>query len=70
MAFYSMGDSMRPVSSQVARDAFWMLVMFLFGTTIFFVGETAFRDREAGLADLLHTYPVPESALAGGKVLS
>lgn len=59
-----------PVSSQVARETFWTLLIFLFGTTAFFVGETAFREREEGLADLMHSYPVQESALIGGKLIS
>jgi ABC-type Na+ efflux pump permease subunit len=59
-----------PVSTQVALGMQWMLLIFLLGTTVFFSGETAYRDRECDLADLLHAYPVPESALVGGKVVA
>jgi hypothetical protein len=59
-----------PVSSEVARSMFWTLVMFLFGTTTFFIGETIYREREEGLADTLHSYPVPEMAIIGGKVIA
>jgi ABC-type transport system involved in multi-copper enzyme maturation permease subunit len=59
-----------PVSSEVARSMFWTLVMFLFGTTTFFIGETIYREREEGLADTLHAYPVPEMAIIGGKVIA
>ncbi len=59
-----------PVSSEVARGMFWTLVMFLFGTTTFFIGETLYREREEGVADMLHCYPVPETAIIGGKVLA
>ena len=56
-----------PVSSQVVRETFGVLLIFLFGTTIFFAGESAFRERECGLEDMLHACPVPETALVFGK---
>lgn len=59
-----------PVSSEVARGMFWTLVMFLFGTTTFFIGETIYREREEGLADMMHSYPVPEVAIIGGKMIA
>ncbi len=59
-----------PVSSEVARGMFWTLVMFLFGTTTFFIGETIYREREEGLADMLHAHPVSEAAILGGKMVA
>lgn len=56
-----------PVTSQAVRETYGMLLLFLFGTTVFFAGESAFREREMGLAEMLHTCPVSEKALVFGK---
>lgn len=63
-------SEMIPVTSQVVRETYGTLLLFLFGTTVFFAGESAFRERETGLADMLHACPVPEAALVFGKAVA
>ncbi len=59
-----------PTSSQVVHATYYMILVFLFGTIAFFIGEAAHREREENLADLLHAYPAPEIAFVGGKLLA
>ncbi len=63
-------SEMIPVTSQVVRETYGILLIFLFGTTIFFAGESAFRERETGLSEMLHSCPVPESAMVFGKAVA
>lgn len=56
-----------PTTSHVVRATYGILLLFLFGTTTFFAGESAFRERDANVADMLNTCPVPESAVVFGK---
>ncbi|MFN0151402.1 MAG: ABC transporter permease/M1 family aminopeptidase [bacterium] len=61
---------MIPVSSEVIRQSFGIFLLFLFGTTTFFVGESAFRERDTGISDMLHALPVPEAAIVFGKAVA
>jgi hypothetical protein len=45
-----------------------VLLLFLFGISVFYVGETMHRDRECGIEPVLWSAPAPDLVILGAKL--
>ena len=69
VAFYNVTPDVS-YSAAYATNTAKLLLLFLFGMTVFYTGETMHRDREVGIEPVLWSMPVPNSVLLLSKFLT
>ena len=69
VAFYEVTPGVS-YSAAYATNTATLLLLFLFGLTVFYTGEAMHRDREVGIEPVLWSTPVPNNVLLLSKFLT